>query len=500
MAHQSSALRPDQLGTVHTTVFIMSSQAPLTVLCGVVTTMYAVTQITAVPWAFLVVAGVIGLFLPGYLAMSRRTVNPGAFYAMIAQGLSRSVALAAGPIAWLAYVALQVGLYGLIGPYVSGVLSGWTGLHVTTLEVQLAAWAIVLVSGLFRIKITGWFVTALMLCEVALVVVLDLFLAPHPHQGVAQWGTLDPSHLFGGTAGGAATAICIAFLAFVGIELGVVMQSETRNRRRAIVRGTVVAMTAITALYAVTSWLMGWVAGDDNLVHRAQSEAANLLFDLAQPYVGSAVIDVANALFGTSVLIALITFSMTCTRYAFALAREGFWFPASVGRASVRQGVPATAAFLQAGIGLVAILVWYLAGWDPLVTLFFYGGTFGGFCVMFLFALVSLSVFVFFLRRDGGEVEREPWAVRTVLPMTAFLLLAAMVALSVLNYDTLLGVAPGSLLRWVLPGIPFALLVVLGGVGAALRRARPQVWRRIGLGVHADLDLDTDADRQEVPA
>jgi amino acid transporter len=481
-------------------VFIMSSQAPLTVLCGVVTTMAAATHVTATPWAFVMVAGVIGLFLPGYLAMSRRTVNPGAFYSMIAQGLSRRVALAAGPIAWLSYVALQVGLYGLIGPFVSGVVSGWTGLHITTVQVQLAAWALVLISGLFRIKITGWVVALLMLCEVALVVVLDAFLAPHPFGGEPQLGTLNPAHLLGGTGGGVATAVCIAFLAFVGVELGVVMQSETRNRRRAVARGTVTAMLAITAVYSVTSWLMGWVAGDNNLVHRAQVEAQDLLFNLARPYVGPVVIDVANALFGTSVLIALITFAMTCNRYAFALAREGFWFPASVGRTSVGQGVPATAAFLQAGIGLAAILLWYFAGWDPLVTLFYYGGTLGGFMVMVLFALVSLSVFTFFRRRRrAGERDTESVAVRAVLPLVAFVLLAAMVVLSVVNYDVMLGVAPSSLLRWVLPAIPFVLLLVLGGVvGPILRRARPAAWRRIGLGV--DADLTAGAQAEGVPA
>ncbi|MEV0838650.1 APC family permease [Actinocatenispora sera] len=494
MAHPA-VLRPNQLSTVHTTVFIMSSQAPLTVLCGVVTTMYAATQVTAVPWAFVVVAGVIGLFLPGYLAMSKRTANPGAFYSIIAQGLSRSVALAAGPIAYLAYVALQVGLYGLIGPFASGVLSGWTGLHVTTLQVQLAAWALVLLSGLFRIKITGWFVSTLMLCEVALVVVLDAFLAPHPYQGAPQWGTLNPAHLLGGSAGGVATTVCIAFLAFVGVELGVVMQSETRNRKRAIVRGTVTAMLVITALYALTSWLMGWVAGDHHLVRRAQAEAQNLLFDLARPHVGPVIIDAANALFGTSVLIALITFAMTCNRYAFSLAREGFWFPAAVGRPSVRQGVPATAAFLQAGIGLAAIGVWYVAGWDPLVTLFYYGGTLGGFMVMVLFALVSLSVFVYFRRRTrSGERDGESPLVRAVLPLTAFVLLSVMVVLSVINYDVMLGVAPDSPLRWILPTIPFALLLVLGALGLVLRRVRPQQWRRIGLGTDADLADDTQTE------
>ncbi|WP_263975136.1 APC family permease [Actinocatenispora comari] len=449
--------------------------------------MWAVTHITAVPWAFLVVAGVIGMYLPGYLAMSKRVVNPGAAYGMIAH-LSRSIALAAGPICYLAYMALQVGLYGMIGPFVSGRVTDWTGLHVTTLQVQLIAWLIVLISGLTRIKVTGWFVALLMLAEVALVVVFDAFLIPHPYQGHPQFGTLDPTHLLGGTGGGAATTMCIAFLAYVGIESGVVMASETRNRARATVRATTTAMIIITGLYSVTTWAISQAAGDDNVVHRAQTETQQFLFNLARPYVGPVVIDVANALFGTSVLIALITFALISNRYLFAGGRERVWVPRRIGQPSVRNGVPAAAALVQAVIALVVILIWYLAGWDPVVTLFYYFGTGGGFTVMLLFALTSLSVFVFFRRRRrAGEHDTESVAVRAVLPLVAFVLLSAMVVLSVINYDMMLGVPADDPLRWIIPGIPFTLLVVLSVAGIVLRRVRPGTWMRIGLGEHADL-------------
>lgn len=485
-AQRSDVLRPNQLRTVHTTVFIVSSQAPLTVLAGVVTTMFAVTGIIAVPWAFVAVAAVLAVFLPGFLAISRHIVNPGAFYAVIAQGLSRSVALAAGPIALVAYYALQVGLYGIFGPYVAGLVSGWTGAHITTLQAQLAAWLIVLVSGLFRVKITGWFVTALVGCEAVLVVVLDLVFGAHPHDGRAQWATLNPGHLLGGANGGAGSLLCIAFLGFVGIELGAVLQSETRHRTTAVARGSAAALLVIAVLYAATPWLMGWTAGDTHLVARARTEQQNLLFNLARPYVGDTVIDVANLLFATSLLIALITFAMTCSRYTFALAREG-WLPRRLGEASRAHGVPAAAALLQAAIGLAAILLWYVAGWDPLVTLFYYGGTFGGFSVMVLFALASLAVVVYFRRTH----HHETLLVRTVLPTVAFLALAGMITLAVVNYATMLGVAPDDPLRWILPAIPFGLLVLLVPVGWVLKQANPSAWRRIGLGVDAETGLTT---------
>jgi len=50
------------------------------VAAGVIPTAYALTGLTGIPVAFLVVAVVLALFCPGYVAMSRRIRNAGAFY------------------------------------------------------------------------------------------------------------------------------------------------------------------------------------------------------------------------------------------------------------------------------------------------------------------------------------------------------------------------------------------------------------------------------------
>ena len=75
----SRALARDKLGMLAVLAFILASIAPMTVAAGVIPTAYALTGLTGIPAAFLIVAVVLALFCPGDVALSRRIRNAGAF-------------------------------------------------------------------------------------------------------------------------------------------------------------------------------------------------------------------------------------------------------------------------------------------------------------------------------------------------------------------------------------------------------------------------------------
>jgi hypothetical protein len=77
----STALARDRLGIPAILFFILSAMAPMTVATGVVTTMYAVTGLSAVGAAFVAVALVLALFAVGYVAMARHITNAGGAWA-----------------------------------------------------------------------------------------------------------------------------------------------------------------------------------------------------------------------------------------------------------------------------------------------------------------------------------------------------------------------------------------------------------------------------------
>src|SRR3954470_23731505 len=134
-----TVLARDRLGTLSVVYFVLSGVAPLTVAAGVVPTAFVVTGLTPIPVAFLAVAAVLGVWAVGYVTMARYVTNAGAFSAFLARGLGRPAGVAAAFVAVLAYNLLQVGLYGVFGPFIAA--RGPAG--VPWWAYALGAWALV---------------------------------------------------------------------------------------------------------------------------------------------------------------------------------------------------------------------------------------------------------------------------------------------------------------------------------------------------------------------
>ena len=157
------SLAKDRLGIPSVVFFVMSAAAPLTVVAGVVTTGYGNTQVLGIPFGFITIAVILGVFSVGYVAMSRHITNAGAFYTYVSNGLGRPLGVGAAWMAVLAYNALQVGLYGIIGSAVAPLLKQWFNIDANWVVIALVAWAIVLALGLMRVDINSK-VLALLLC------------------------------------------------------------------------------------------------------------------------------------------------------------------------------------------------------------------------------------------------------------------------------------------------------------------------------------------------
>ncbi|HEX6472171.1 MAG TPA: APC family permease [Streptosporangiaceae bacterium] len=472
-----TALAADRLGVPAVIYFVLSAAAPLTVVAGVVTTGYAVTGITGLPIAFIAVGAVLALFSVGYVAMARHMVNAGAFYAYISRGLGRPYGVAGAWVALVAYNALQVGLYGALGAAASPLLDQWFGVRPAWWVIALVAWALVALLGVMRVEVNGIVLAVLLTAEVAVILLFDATDLGNPAGGHISTAALSPNALL---VSGAGALLVIGTTGFVGFESSVVFSEESRDPRRTVPAATYLAVAIIAALYAVSSWAMTVATGPDKIVGVTRRDGPETVFNLAGAHLGSTVVDIARVLFVTSLFAAMISFHNTTARYIFALGRERV-LPAVFGRTSVRSGAPKAGSIAQSALGIVVIVVYAALGLDPLVQLFFYGGTFGGFGVLLLITTTSVSVIAFFARRPGGE---NVWR-RVVAPALATVALVVIVYLAVANFATLLGVDKTSPLRWALP----AAYIVAAAVGLvwamALRAGQPDVYAKIGLGADA---------------
>jgi amino acid transporter len=472
----STELAADRLGVPAVVFFVMSAATPLTVVAGVITLAFAITGQLGLPVAFLLVGTLLAIFGVGYVAMSRYVANAAAFYAYIAAGLGRPVGVGAAWVALAAYNLLQVGLYGVIGAAASPLLEQWFGISLPWWVIALTAWLIVGILGLQQVDINGKVLAVLLCAEVTVIVVFSLASLGNPAGGSVSFTTLDPGNLFGDGTG---AILALAVLGFVGFEAATVFAEECKQPRRTVPVAMYTAIAIIAVLYALAGWAMSVAVGPDQVVAATGEQSTDLIFNLAGQHLGSVFADIGYALFLTSLLAAMIAFHNITARYGFALGRERV-LPAMFGR-TARSGSPKVASMVQSLIGLAVIVTYAVAGWDPLVQLFFWCGTSGGLGVLLLIAVTSVAVLGFFGRQPSGEPR---WR-RAVAPVLAIGGLGVVVWLALAHFGTLLGVSEGHVLRW---GVPAGYLIVaVAGVGwgLVLRSSRPEVYAGIGKGAKA---------------
>ena len=469
----SAALAKDRLGVPAVMFFILSAVAPLTVVAGVVTTMYAVTGLSAIGAAFIVVAIVLALFAVGYVAMARRITNAGAFYAYISHGLGRPIGVAGALVAVVAYNALQVGLYGMFGPTVADYMNTKFSVNLSWWVWALIAWAIVAVLGMLRVDLNGKILAVLLTAEVIIVAILAVAGLGRPADGFPLT-SLSPDGLFGHAGVGA--LLVTALLGFVGFEASAIFSEEARNPRRTVPVATYTSLAVIGVVYALASWAMSVHYGDGRVAAVAGEQGPGMLFGMSTGTVG----EIATVLFMTSLFAAMLSFHNAVGRSMFALGRERV-LPAALGRTDLRTGAPRTASLVQSAVGVATIAVYAIAGWDPMVRLFFWLGTTGGFGVLCLLAATALAIIGYFLAHPAGE---NLWR-RVIAPLLAAVALLAMVWAGLANYHTLLGLEKGATAAWALPSL-YAITAAIGLIyGIWLRLARPGVYQRIGLGANA---------------
>jgi amino acid transporter len=468
-----SGLRRGRLGTAHLVFFTVAASAPLTVLGGGVTTMYAVSGNIGAALSYVLLAIVLGLFAVGYAAMSRYVTNAGAFYSYIANGLGRAGGVSGSFIALASYNAIQIGLYGLFGFVFGDFMATKFGSELDWWIWALVAWFVVGVLGLLRVDLNAAVLAILLILECIAVAVFDIVALSNPADGVITFDGLLPGNLF--TAGlGAVLAFGIA--SFTGFESGAIYSEEVKDPRRTVARATYIAVTFTGLFYAFSAWALTVVTGPENAPTATLENGAGVIFGTLGEYAGAIVADIATVLLVTSVLAALLSFHNGVARYLFALGREHV-LPRFLGATSSRTAAPVAGSAVQSLLAIVVFLAFALAGRDPLLDLFTWLSGVSAVGVVLLMTLTSAAVVGYFNSRLGGP--ETVWQ-RIIAPFLGTILLAAVLVVLLVNFKSLLAPDAPEYLQWLLPGI--ILVAALVGLiwGVTLKSMRPRVYEGIG--------------------
>jgi amino acid transporter len=429
MSEQPSRSLSGRLGVGSIVFMVVAAAAPLTVIAGVTPVGLAAGNGAAFPTAFAICCGILLLFAVGFCAMTRHVPTAGAFYAYIQRGLGRALGVASAFLALVTYTAVQLAVYGFIGAVVGGLVEHWGGPSVAWWVWSILVVAVVAVLGYRNIELSGRVLGVLLLCEVAIVLVFDaVVIGQGQHLSTAL---VQPAQIFSGSFG---IAIMFAIASFIGFEATAIFRDEARDPQRTIPRATYAALLLIGIFYTLSTWAVVSAWGDEAAVQAAGADPANMVLTTIANVLGPVGGDIAQVLLATSLFACILSFHNVLARYLFALGNAGALHEAC-GRSHDRHGSPHLASMIQTATALVFVVIFAIAGMDPVAQVFAWMAGTATLGVLTLMTLTCAAVVVFFRRH---RVDTRPWHT-FVAPLLGLVGLGSCLVLTVSNFPTLIG-------------------------------------------------------------
>lgn len=463
----SVQLKRNALGAGGIIFLVVAAAAPLTVMAGVAPLAILIGGIGA-PVAYLAAGVVFAVFAVGFMAMTKHTGGAGAFYSYITLGLGRTVGLASGLLAVLAYNALQIGVYGLLATQTKAAIAKFFGVTVPWPVIALVAVVLVWYVGRRGIDVGAKVLGVLLVAETAILALLAFAVVVQGGNDGLSAASFTPDAV---SAPGMAAILAISFAAFMGFESTALYRSEARDPNRTIPRATYGAVVFMAVFYCFIVWAVVQAFGDANVVAAAGGDIAGLFFSAIETYVGGWASDVMYVLIVTSAFASQVAFHNAINRYTYSLARDGV-LPSALDRTHPRFHSPSVAGTFQSVLAATVIVTFALAGADPYFKLLLLVNTPGVVGIILLQAMTSVAVVAYLVRR------RVPAPVSIGFAVVAAILLVGALVLLVKNVGLL--TSAGTAVNIFLVGL--VPLTLLGGIVTArvIRARRPEVYARVG--------------------
>jgi amino acid transporter len=463
-AHPHRRLR-GSLGVWGIVFVVVAAASPLGVIGGPVPLGIASGNGTGFPAIFIISTVIVLLFAVGFTALTPHVPNAGAFYSYIGKGLGRVTGFGFALVALISYLALEIGVYGLIGQGAQALFASY-GLP----QLHWGVWAliavvIVAVLGHRNIDLSRNVLGVLLIAEVAIVLVLDAVVTfTGGHEGLST-GFVSPAQIASGAPG---LALLFAFLSFIGFEATAVFRDEARDPLRTIPRATFLALILIGVFYTVSTWALITAWGDSRVVEQATNDPSGLLPAATEQYLGAVGLHIVQLLFVTSLFACILSFHNVVSRYFFTLSNRKV-FPAALGEAHQTHASPHLASGLDTIVVVLFIVAGIALGLDPVTQFYTWLAGISTVGIIILLIATSVAVLAFFARRRrAGELDVSVWRA-FVAPGLGLVALAGVLFLVFQNLPDLVGGSTPIAIGVVV------LLVVVFAVGAGIAAKRSEV-------------------------
>lgn len=473
LGNESDAGRPvtlsGHLGTLDIVFTVLAYNAPLTVVTGFIGLLLSIGNGLGAPVTFLIAGSLMLLFSVGFTTMSKYVPNAGAFYAYITAGLGRPLGFGSALMAMLAYGFMMVGMYLYAGiVYTSLFKHLFNSAPLVWWGYSLILLAIVAVFGFLRISFSAKVLTLALICEVVLVFVWEVAVAivKGPSGISPVW--LTPSAVTSGSLG---LGLLFGVTSFAGFEATAVFREEARNPEVTVPRATYAAVIVLAVLFASASYFLICGYGPKMAMAKAGADASTVALDSIGMYLGKAGLEAVNVLLCSSVFACLLALHNILSRYIYCLGIDGT-APRAWAAVHKRHGSPHRASMIVSVVMLAIVGCVIKSGADPYAEYGALTGV-GGYALLMLLILTSLSVLMFFARKPNGASFLKT----KVAPLISFVLLSLVGYLATINMDVLTGdlKAAELLLAFI-----FGTLALGCVYARRLKTTKPDVYAAIG--------------------
>jgi amino acid transporter len=450
---EAHSLRRDTLGTKDLVLLVLAAVAPMGIVVSLTTLSIALGTGAGTPGTYIVAALIFSVFAVGYLKMSQRITNAGAFYAYIAAGFGERAGQTAAWLAVLTYNSITIGTFGSLSFFTSLVVKDLTGVDIGWQWFGLLWFTATLILGYFDVSASAKVLGVALLLEVISLFAFDFAVLWSKGFHGFSLSVFDPHAVLGSGAG---LSLILGLGSFIGFEATVIYGEEARDARRTVSRATYIAVALIAIFYLTTTWAMVSAVGVDQAKTAAAADPASFLFVINTQYVGTLATQIMQVLVITSLFAGLLALHMSTARYHFSLARSGI-LPAWLGKTQRKHHSPFNGTLGQLGLMAVVTFGFVAAGQHPYLQMgvaLFGMGVLG---IVLLQCLTSFAVLRYFQEHRTGEPLWSTAVAPTLGGVSMFVAFVLMID----NY----GVMTGSDQWWVnhLP-LVFLLAPIFGAI------------------------------------
>ncbi|WP_291050351.1 APC family permease [Herbiconiux sp.] len=432
--------------------FVLSAQAPLTGIAGALPLTVLLGNGAGAPGAYLLIGAVIALFAVGFIAMSRRVVAKGAFYAYVGAGMGRRAGTGSAWLALLAYATVQAAMYGLFGASVAALFAS-LGMIIPWWLPVLITIALVQLLGSLNIELGAKVLAILVGLEIAILLAFSLgilFTGGGPEGGsIDVAASFSPSAVLSGAPG---VALMFAVASMFGFESTAIYSGEAKDPKRTVARATFLSVAVIALFFSFVSWMFISFYGASEVVDAAgaaveSGDSTSFVFAALDGMLGPWSGPVGSILLVTSLFAGILAFHNGINRYLHALGSQGS-LPSRLARTNSHQS-PSAAAWAQSVIAVILIAPFALLGLDPVLTLFSWFSGLSVAALVTLYSLCSIAIVVYALRHRADSSVLK----MVVAPVLATLCLLGVLAVIIVNFTSLIGgeLLTASLLLIVVP-------------------------------------------------